>query len=66
MEGLEGGELCSYVGEQHFREWNSKCKGHKVGMCWNEQQTARIQGAWWRMIGEMRSDLADCYIEKSL
>ena len=24
MEGLEGGELCSYVGEQHFGEWNSK------------------------------------------
>lgn len=41
MEGPEGGELHSYEGEQHFREWNNKCKGHKVGMCWNEQKAAR-------------------------
>lgn len=39
MEGPDGGELCSYLGEQHLREWNSKGQGHEVGMFGNEHGT---------------------------
>lgn len=39
-EGPDGGELCSYLGEQDLREWNSKGQGHEVGMFWSEQGTA--------------------------
>lgn len=63
MEGSEGGGLCCYLGEQHPREWISKCKGHKVGVCWNEEGTARKVSWVWKtrsLENDRREDIRSC------